>query len=354
MTYNPRQRVIAFVLFVVLFSIILDFLPWGMQRTEAVSLRLLSSEYPPLKDRTVEERVVVDSLSQHCLLFTLSDDTPHVSVTFSYSSNSSHFANHFPLVVTTHFPSAPYANVIAMHDLKNVIDTHVYSHSDLVYDPKSDRGKENKQKKITVKMYALRTDANGIPDTKGTTKDDGILLTGAYGMCFGLDNPSVSFKRNIFEVVSIEVRNVVFGREEVKNSPGGPEGRVGHALRGSRLKKLSGADKDALNAFEEGVRKLYHADQTTDVYKLLVENNFISSQTMRTQLEKVGLTMDKLSRVQDLARWQRERELSMRGTSESTYTRLWISALLLLGALSLVLSSTFSFAKNIMIKQKVI
>lgn len=339
--------------------ITLDLSPYGIQKAEAAGLRLFSSEYPISKSGDVKQRVVVNSEAQHCLLFSLSDDTLSVTVRFAYSSNTSYTAKHLPLVVTTHFPSAPFSGEIFLHDESNIMDTHVFEHLDLEFDPKSDAAKEGKRKKIDVKMHALRTDGTGAAVTYSTIKEDVMVLPGAYGMCFGLDNPFFNaLSASPPEMVVIDIHSVIFGRERREGRPGGRSresstGSAGNPAFKSRA-ALSGADQDANDAFEEGVRKLYRAEDNEDVAKLISRKDFVPYAVLRNQLQQVDEALNKLTRVQDLARWQREREQDMRHTSESTFTRIWLSGILLFIAVSCLTHYVFSFAKNYMVKQKLI
>lgn len=354
--HSVLDHVSFLVLCVTLLFSTLDLFSNGVNRAEAAGLRVLSAEYPRSKESTVEKRVVVDGEAQHCLLFSLSDETLFVSVRFAYSSNITFNARHFPLVVTTHFPSVPYAGGITYHDERNIMDTHVFEVSDLLFDPNSDIAKEGKRKKVDVKMHVRRTDASGATATENTPKSEISVWPGSYGMCFGLDNPFFNGATNYApEQVIIDVLGVEFGREAVHGRPGGPQGGVQRGNLAPRSRQaLVGADEDANSAFEEGVRKLYRAEDDADVQKLIKNRELLPSAMLRKQLELADEALQKVNRVQDLARWQREREQDMRKTSESTFTRIWISGVLLFAAVSVATHLIFSFAKSFMIKQKLI
>lgn len=345
---------------------------------EAVSLRLVTTEYPPSKGSDPVQRAVVDSKEQHCLLLQLAADTPEVTVRFSYASNLSAAAVHLPVVVTMHQPSAPYSGQILLHDKTHVMQHRVFQAHELMFDHNSEAARAGKRKKTDVTMRVRRTYEDGVPAADDDMNPRVKPMHGAYGLCFGLDHPKEHYSSGVpTERVTIEIREVLYGHDRVARRPGGPPASPSRLQRNSRQNASPSAtgrytrkggrnkreqaqatltgnlEDDATIIYENTVRKLYHAEDEMDVSTLLAED-VVSSQQLKAQLELVDFAHRRLERIQDMTKWQREREWDMRKTTESTFTRVWVATVVLMLGISLSLYVTFSYTKRIIVKRKII
>lgn len=326
---------------------------------EGVSLRLLSTEFPPSSDRNVATRVLSGSGS-HCLLLQLADDTPDVTIRFSYSTNVTSEMYRSHLVLTTHPPEAPYAGQITLHDPASVMEVKSFDRKELLFPEGSQQQRDGWTKKLTFTLRAKQEqDAASRSTYAGYRQGKDISNTepvpGAYGICFGLDRQHLAaMPHTPVEGVKIRVHDVAYGHSKVARRPGGKQKSSSGGWFGSSTKESPSLETHSEDIYKSTVRKLYHADEGADVDKLLVREELMTNQELRSHLELVDKALKKLRRIQDLASWQRGREFDMRQTTESTFTRVWVATVVLLLGISISLYLTFSYTKRIIVKRKLI
>lgn len=303
----------------------------------ALSLRLHSSEFAVHDSVNMLSRLVEQSASSHCLLLTLGDRNPDATIRFTYYSNVTNKDAQMPLVVTVHTPTAPYAGTALLGQMRGMKEHRVFPLHEL-----QQRSEDSEKGK--PRMLELRVDA--APSTAADLGAVSKVLSGAYGVCFHLDRSHSASQSSPYQTANIQIHGISYTTVDLPAQVGSSSAGFTHGE--------SQLEADASTAYERTMRKLYHVQSDEDVEEALRSSSLIGSDELQDKLRKLESLRQSLSDAQEQTRWQRERELDMRKTTESTFTRIWVATLLLMAAITFSVFFTTQYTASLIKKKKLI
>lgn len=349
----------------------------------AITLQLRSADFKHGAKETLQTMIANNNDAQHCVLVELDDSSVSKGfIRYTYKSNASSTMRRLPLVVSTHRPMAN-DDGTSLPDLNNA--EHIYATHEFTTDQLNKY--TDMQAELRRKAEHARRDRNG--ENHNTENDDGagegdmslvvhpVLMSdrhdakaipGYYAVCFSLGKDSVRTspkltKKSVSEVELVEITILEVsttlaqqtnGKKRVL-SKGLSRERRGDNQRGGHNDEENEIGGELDSDYAAMIRKIYNAKPNVNVADI-VNNQIktVSSEMTVKMLTKVINVEESMLRVIKFARNFDHRHDVMRSITESTYTRIWISTIAIVVAMSAMVWFTFFYTRSIILKRKLI
>ncbi|KAG5493041.1 hypothetical protein GH5_01770 [Leishmania sp. Ghana 2012 LV757] len=336
-------------------------LVWLAAGVQAVLyLNLNSADYPAYAGKKVsmKEYAALPGGKAACVLLSLDNGLGGV-VRFTYSSNVSSLHWRSDVVVSIHKPSASQPSVAILESIDAVTETNVYSAEEL------ERRRSAAQ--VVRRGYERQGTANAgteaVQQPQSTTVSvrpalNGIgpaakFIDGNYAACFHLIRSKAAAQKMLplqYEQVTIQLLEVVSTRRStltyIAGLNGAESSQNGDAAAGGTL-----AEVDREYAM---IRSLLRASGTADLRALLEQEEVVTSEEVKRQLEDFKSLQKQLFGVYDGFEHLEDRFLRMRVTAERTFSRIWACTMLTLLAMGGTMWLTFRHTKGVIIKKKLL
>lgn len=106
--------------------------------------------------------------------------------------------------------------------------------------------------------------------------------------------------------------------------------------------------------YAQMIRSLFRASSTADLRKLLDTEEPVSSEEVASRLAEIRALQKQLFGLYNNFEHLESRFQRMRATAETTFSRIWVSMLVILAVMGGTVWFTFHYTKGIMIKKKLI
>lgn len=213
----------------------------------------------------------------------------------------------------------------------------VFTAEDLYQDANEKKGTEKVMKLELV--YQSKSNTHLISNPSESQRKQLKPYSGAYGLCFGLDNRYYRATPPPPEEVTITITNILY----TKGKSGKDEAPIEDTM-----------EKKAEEIFQSSVRNLYRADDSNSANQLLDKEAYLTSSVLQQQLKSIKKALDGLESLFSMAVLQRRREINMRSYTESTFTRIWATSVAVIVAITFSYIITFFFMRRTIVKRKVI
>ncbi|CBZ30159.1 hypothetical protein, unknown function [Leishmania mexicana MHOM/GT/2001/U1103] len=328
----------------------------------AISFNLNSVDYPVYANEkmSMKEYAVLPRGGNACLLLSLDNGLGGV-VRFAYSSNVSNVHWRSDVLVSTHKPSVSHPSVAILDKVDAVIQTRLYSVEELeklsragevVRRGTERQGTTNASAEAVQQSWSTAVSIRPAQDGTGPAAK---FIDGNYAVCFHLIRSKAAAQKPSsmqYEEVKVQLFEVASTRHSTSTyiarvNDAAAKSQNGDGAAGGSMAEVDGE-------YAQMIRSLFRASSTADLRKLLDTEEPVSSEEVASRLAEIRALQKQLFGLYNNFEHLESRFQRMRATAETTFSRIWVSMLVILAVMGGTVWFTFHYTKGIMIKKKLI